>query len=68
MSLRQFHLVFITLATLLFLTFGAWSLYSYIQSHEVLYVWLGGGSFLFGILAVIYGIWFLLKMKKMKIY
>ncbi|QSR89543.1 hypothetical protein [Methylacidiphilum caldifontis] len=68
MSLRQFHLVFITLAILLFLTFGAWAIYSYFSSQELLYIGLGVGSFLLGILAVIYGVWFVLKMKKLKIY
>ena len=64
MSLKAFHIVFITLSTLLAVGFGFWSLHDH-QMH-------GGGagavtlailSFVVAVGLVVYGVWFLKKLK-----
>lgn len=64
MSLKAFHVVFITLSTLLAIGFGFWSLHDH-QMH-------GGGigamalailSFVVAVALVVYGVWFLRKLK-----
>lgn len=64
MSLKAFHIVFITLSTALAIGFGFWSLHDY-QMHQ------GGAgaitlailSFVTSIALVVYGVWFLKKLK-----
>ena len=58
MSLKSFHIVFIALACALTLGFGAWCLAS------DLYPALGVTSFATGGLLIVYGGWFLRKLRK----
>lgn len=54
MSLKSFHIVFVTLSSLLATVFGVWSL----RSHPAL----SAMSFAFGALLVVYGFWFWKKI------
>lgn len=57
MSLKAFHLIFVTLLTTLSFGFSAWAFFS----SKVFFGALGIAA---GILVIIYGIYFLKKLKK----
>jgi high-affinity Fe2+/Pb2+ permease len=59
MSLKAFHVLFVTVATLLTLGFGVWSL----RVGDASYLSLGVISMAVAAGLVIYGVWFLRKMK-----
>jgi len=67
MSLKGFHIVFITVSTLLALGVGAWCLW--INSVEGTPVFRIGAicSFAAAVALVIYGVWFYRKMKRLRI-
>jgi hypothetical protein len=67
MSLKGFHIVFITFSILLALGCGAWCVWADLVADEQGY--LGGaiGSFLAALGLFIYGIWFYRKMKRLRI-
>ena len=64
MSLRVFHLFFITLATLLSFGFGGWSYENYQVQKTGLDLWLAIGGGAVGVALIVYGIWFVKKSKK----
>jgi len=57
MSLKAFHLIFVTSLTLLSLGFSAWAF----ASDKIIF---GIAGIVVGILVIIYGIYFLKKLKK----
>lgn len=57
MSLKAVHLIFVTLLTTLSLGFAAWAFFS----GKILFGVLGVAA---GILVIIYGVYFLKKLKK----
>jgi hypothetical protein len=59
MSLKAFHLVFVTLCTLLAVGFGAWALTEPSGAHR----WLGVLSLVAAAGLPVYGWWFLRKTK-----
>ena len=61
MSLKAFHIVFIALSTALALGFGAWCLK---VNHDTGYLALGVTSFAMGGVLIVYGGWFLKKLRK----
>ena len=67
MSLKGFHIVFITASTLLALGVGAWCLW--VNSVEGTPVFRIGAicSFVAAALLLIYGVWFYRKMKRLRI-
>ena len=67
MSLKGFHIVFITASTLLALGVGAWCLW--INSVEGAPVFRIGAicSFVAAAVLLIYGVWFYRKMKRLRI-
>ncbi|MEY2564815.1 MAG: hypothetical protein QOH88_3008 [Verrucomicrobiota bacterium] len=67
MSLKGFHIVFITVSTLLALGAGAWCLWvdsiagtSHFRVGAI-------GSFLAASALVVYGVWFFRKMRRLRI-
>ena len=60
MTLKAFHVVFVLVATLSSAGFGVWSL---TQHGETVYLLLGGLSLAIAVALLIYGGWFLKKMK-----
>jgi len=63
MSLKVFHVFFITISVLLCLGFGAWCLDSDYARGRMFYMIAGGVSFALGIGLVVYEILFLRKFK-----
>ena len=66
MSLKAFHVFFITVAVLLCVVFGVWCISSDYTHGRVGYTITGWASFGLGILLVVYEILFLNKMKETK--
>lgn len=68
MSLRGFHIVFITFSTLLALAIGAWCLW--VNSIVGAPVYTAGAvcSFIAAVGLIGYGIWFYRKMKRLRLF
>ena len=64
MSLKAFHLFFIVIATLFLLCLGAWSVQEYRAAGGVMPVALGCTGFAGGVVLLIYGRWFLRKLRR----
>jgi hypothetical protein len=60
MSLKAFHIVFVTLSTLLAFTFSAWS---FGVPEGGVYRVVGAASALFGVALIVYGVWFWRKIR-----
>ena len=67
MSLKFFHIVFITVSTLLCLVVGVWALDAYRGDGAVTWIGLAVCSFVGGGLLVVYGTRFLQKFRKLGI-
>jgi len=63
MSLKAFHVVFVTASVLLAFGFGAWSLTNYVETKRAVDLAFGLGSGLIGIALIVYGRYFLKKLK-----
>ncbi len=63
MSLKAFHIVFVTVSSLLSFGFGAWSVNQYLTSGGTASLVYGIISLLAGIALIIYGVIFLKKLK-----
>jgi len=66
MSLKTFHIIFVTMAVLLCLVFGGWCLNSDYAKNRAGYAIAGYASFGFGVLLVVYEIIFLKNFKENK--
>jgi hypothetical protein len=66
MSLKTFHIIFVTMAVLLCLVFGGWCLNSDFAKGSAGYAITGYASFVFGVLLVLYEIVFLKNLKEKK--
>ena len=67
MSLKGFHIVFITFSTLLACVVGIWCIR--VNQAEGAPVYLAGaiGSFVAAVVLIVYGVWFYRKMKRLRI-
>ncbi len=63
MSLKSFHIVFVSVSILLTVGFGLWAVRDYQAAGDRTSLYIGIGSFLVTILLAIYGVWFLKKLK-----
>lgn len=63
MSLRGFHVIFITLATAVSLAFAMWTMLSTAETNVGAVKIFGIASGVFGIGLGIYGVWFYRKLK-----
>ncbi len=63
MSLKGFHILFISLSSLLSFGFGGWSLHAWSSGRGGTYLGLGVGAFVIGAGLIVYGTWFLRKIK-----
>jgi amino acid transporter len=63
MSLKTFHIVFITLSTLLALGFGGWSFGRYRESGDGTYLALAVCAVVLGVGLIAYGTWFIRKIR-----
>ncbi|MBA2243043.1 MAG: hypothetical protein H0W04_09185 [Chthoniobacterales bacterium] len=67
MSLKGFHIVFITCSTLLAFGVGAWCLWVNLVVGAPVYLAGAIGSFLAALGLIVYGVWFYRKMKRLRI-
>jgi membrane protein YdbS with pleckstrin-like domain len=67
MSLKAFHIVFITFSTLLALGTGVWCLWVNLVAGAPIYVAGAVASFGVAIALMVYGVWFYRKMKRLRI-
>ena len=63
MSLKAFHILFVLIATLGALGFGYWALQDYKKSGEFVSAAIGGFSIFCAAAMIVYGVWFLKKLK-----
>lgn len=63
MSLKAFHLVFVTLSAVLGLGFGAWAIVDYRRNDNIGSLCWGIGSLVGTVALIVYGRWFLRKLK-----
>jgi predicted membrane protein len=64
MSLKNFHLLFIAVSTLLAFVFGVWAVRSYATTDDGLELAMGIMSFLIAVMLIIYGVKFRQKIKE----
>ncbi len=67
MSLKAFHIVFITFSTILALGIAAWCVWVNLTLGEPAYLTGAVASFLFALVLMIYGVWFYRKMKRLRL-
>lgn len=67
MTLKGFHIVFITFASLLALGVGAWCLWVHSVFHASAYLIGAGVCFAAMLGLVVYGVWFYKKMKRLRL-
>ncbi len=63
MSLKAFHIFFIVVSILLAVAFGFWAVDDFGRSASRVHLALGVGSFIASGVLVVYGVWFLRKLK-----
>jgi hypothetical protein len=68
MSLKGFHIVFISFSTLLAMVCGAWCLWVNSFADSSAYIVGAVLSFASAIALAIYGVWFYKKMKRLRIF
>ncbi len=59
MSLKAFHIIFVTIATLAMVGFGVWG----VNQPSTGYQLMGGLGFFAAVALMVYGAWFMRKMK-----
>lgn len=67
MSLKYFHMIFVTVVVLFCLGFAAWCFFSPDAPQTTAYRVAGGGSIVGAILALVYGVWVWKKLKRLPI-
>lgn len=63
MTLKAFHVAFVIVSTLMSAGFGVWSLNAYRTAGTAQHLFLGVLSLAIAVGLVVYGTWFLRKMK-----
>ncbi len=63
MSLKFFHLFFISVVMLFLIGFGVWATRRYMEQHQLEMLATGVGSFVFAAGLTVYGCWFMKKLK-----
>ena len=67
MSLKGFHIVFLTFSTLLALGIGVWCIWVNLVAGAPIYLAGAVFSFIAAIALIVYGIWFWRKMKRLRL-
>ena len=65
MSLKHFHILFITVSVILTVSFGAWAVRMHAQEPGSAYLVMGILSLVAGAGLVVYGVWFLRKIGRL---
>lgn len=63
MSLKGFHILFVTLSTLLSIGFGLWAFGQYANSGSTGLLAVAVAALVFALVLIGYGVWFLRKLK-----
>ena len=63
MSLKAFHVFFIVVSTLCALMLGVWGVMEHSRSGNGAALFIGIGGFAAAVLLVVYGLWFLRKLR-----
>lgn len=63
MSLKAFHILFVLISTIGSIGFGCWAIQDYMRSEEFASALIGGTSIVSGVALMVYGVWFLKKLK-----
>lgn len=63
MSLKIFHLLFVTVSSILAVGFGLWAVQEFRRTGDSALLIAGIGSLIGAVLLVVYGRWFLRKLK-----
>lgn len=63
MSLKAFHIVFVIASVVLGLGFGIWAIVQFAHAGSAAMMALGIASLVFAVGMVVYGVWFLRKLK-----
>jgi hypothetical protein len=66
MSLKGFHIVFVSVSLALAMGFGSWGLREYMGGGGAMMLVMTVGSFGGAVLLAIYGVWFLRKMRNVR--
>jgi len=66
MSLKAFHIFFVTVSILFAAAFGGWELVAYSRQRDTVDLLLAIGSFLLAALLIVYFRWFLQKIRSVK--
>lgn len=66
MSLRMIHLMFVLVVLIATDMFGAWAIWSFVQTGEGARLAAGIASFILGFGAVVYAIWMVRKLKEIE--
>lgn len=66
MSLKTFHIVFVTLSTLLSVGFGLWAVRQYRDDGSTGLLVVAVGSMAFAVVLICYGVWFLRKLRNIR--
>lgn len=63
MSLKAFHIIFIIVSTALAIGFGFWAIREYLRKDDPITLVIGVGSLASAVVLVVYGGWFLRKLR-----
>ena len=63
MSLKAFHIVFVTASSLLSFVFAGWALHAHTATAKTSFLVVGLLSAAFGVLLIVYGFWFWRKIR-----
>ena len=63
MSLKAFHIIFILVSTALAIGFGIWTIREYFRKDDPFTLVIGVGSLVSAVVLVVYGGWFLRKLR-----
>lgn len=64
MSIKSFHILFITVSSILAFGFAAWSVYFHLTVTSITYLILGIASFVVGIVLIVYGMIVMRKLRR----
>lgn len=63
MSLKGFHILFVTVSTILAVGFGVWAIREYFARGDTIALMIGIGALVGAVVLLFYGRWFLQKLK-----
>ena len=65
MSLKNFHILFITVSLILSVSFGTWAVLAHREETGSAYLVMGILAFVVAVTLMVYGVWFLRKINRL---